>query len=257
MHQLTTVFRSNIPMDCHILKGRLETEGIPCFIYDENLIYVYPFRAVAIGGVKLKVPEDKLVLAKKSLKEISNGQLYDENGTYPVSEIVENEINRQNEILTIKAKVRNNPALLHSPEKVVSKILSTEEIQEIIKSEKKFNTIAERKFVFTWKQFLYELFDFHRDFFSYLRPKPVEYYLEKELVENYIQKKEHAPSAVCPNCHSDNTDFGYAIDYKWDILYLVISVLVATPMFLFRKKYHCFNCGYNFRDSSQDQQLKT
>ena len=65
MTKLITVYSSNIPIDCHILKGRLESEGIPCFIYDEQMICVHPFVAVAIGGVKLKVPFDKYFQSQK------------------------------------------------------------------------------------------------------------------------------------------------------------------------------------------------
>lgn len=246
MHQLTTVFCSNIPMDCHILKGRLETEGIPCFIYDENLIWVYPFRAVAIGGAKLKVPGSNLTQARKIINRLKNGQLTDENGDYSLSEIFNHEIIRQNEILIQKSRIRNDSSLINSPEKLASRILSANEIKKIVEAEKEFKTIAKRKFVFSWKQFLYELFDFERDVFRYLRPKPTDYYIEKEIVDNYIRPKESEPAVNCPNCNSDNTYFGFAIDFKWDILYLIISVMALTPLFLIRKKNHCFNCGHNF-----------
>ncbi len=44
--ELITVFTSNITIDCYIVKNRLESEGLECFIYDENFIGVNPFRAV-------------------------------------------------------------------------------------------------------------------------------------------------------------------------------------------------------------------
>jgi len=67
MVKLETIFSSNIPVDCYILKGRLETDGFDCFVFDENIVWVHPFKAVAIGGVKLKVPSDQLILAQKSI----------------------------------------------------------------------------------------------------------------------------------------------------------------------------------------------
>lgn len=96
------------------------------------------------------------------------------------------------------------------------------------------------------KDFLYELFDFDRSVFSYLRIKPVEYYLDKEIVDKLESKVLYNPSSSCPNCKSDNVKYGYAIDYKWDILYLILS-FVSAPFTLIRKNIHCFDCGCDFK----------
>ena len=246
MSQLATVYSSNTPVDCHIVKGRLESEGIPCFIYDEHIIWVHPFRAVAIGGVKLKVPFTKYPQSQRILDQIEQGILLDKNGKQPISEVLEKEFQKHNKILTIKSNIRKDPSLLEKPETLESVGISISELEEIIHSERTFNKQRNTSLQFSWKQFLFELFDYERSVFKYLKTKPTEYYLEKELVENYQQQK---PSVgyPCPNCKSDNTSFGYAIDYTWDLLYLILSFLLAAPFFLIRKKYHCFNCGYNFR----------
>jgi hypothetical protein len=246
MIKLITIFSSNIPIDCHILKGRLETEGISCFIYDENLIWVDPFKAVAIGGVKLKVPSDKFLQSQKIIDLTSQGKLFDDNGEYKIAEILNNEINRQNEVLSIKSKIRNDSSLIDKNTFSDSKLIEQIDIQELIKNEREFLELSKNKFEFSWKQFFYELFDFDRSVFKYLRTKPVEYYIEKEIVENYINQKESKRITKCPNCDSDNVSFGYAIDFKWDILYLILSLLMA-PLFPIRKKYHCFDCGYDFK----------
>jgi hypothetical protein len=245
--RLITAYSSNVPMDCHILKGRLETEGIPCFIYDENMIWVNPFRAVTIGGAKLKVPLDRYSQSQKILDLASQGKLIDETGEYKISEILENEIKRQNEILSIKNKIRNNISLLDNPILTDYEFIDQKEIEEILKNEKEFKSISDKKFKFSMKQFLNELFDFERSIFKYLRTKPVSYYLEKELVDNYINQKESKYIAHCPKCNSDNTAYGYAIDFKWDFLYLILSFLIMVPLFPFRKKYHCFDCGNDFK----------
>ena len=75
MIKLETVFSSNIPIDCHILKGRLESEGINCFLFDENIVWVHPFKAVAIGGVKLKVTSDRYDFANKILTQVKKQHL--------------------------------------------------------------------------------------------------------------------------------------------------------------------------------------
>lgn len=63
-------------------------------------------------------------------------------------------------------------------------------------------------------------------------------------------------SNTAVNCHilkgrllSENVAYGPAIDFKWDFIYLILSLLFATPMFLLRKKYHCFECGCDFKKS--------
>jgi hypothetical protein len=45
------------PILAHIVRTRLESNGIPCFIADENIIGAVPFYNQAVGGIKLKVFE--------------------------------------------------------------------------------------------------------------------------------------------------------------------------------------------------------
>lgn len=251
MTELITIFSSNIPVECYILKGRLETEGIPCFIFDEHTISVHPFRAVAIGGVKLKVPIDKINQSQNILNLIAQDKLMDENGEYLISEIIDNEIKRQNEILTLKNKIRNEANLLQGKFDYVTEFVDPSEFEKIIKQEREFLNLSKKKFKFSWDQFLYELFDFERSVIKYLRSKPVDYYIEKEIVENYIKQPEKEDICHCPSCHSENIAFGYAIDYKWDITYLIVSFLLTVPIFLIRNKYHCFDCGLNFKKTKK------
>jgi len=173
MTKLVTIYSSNIPIDCHILKGRLETEGIHCFLFDENLISAHPFYAVAIGGVKLKIPSDEYAHCQKIIKLLSQDKLIDEAGEYQISDILNNEIDRQNEILSIKSKIRNGSALLD-------------------------------KSVFSNSKFI-------------------------DSVE---------------------------IDNKWDVLYLILSLLIWTPFFPIRKKYHCFDCGHDFKKNKKQLTIK-
>ena len=247
MIQLETLFSSNTPVDCHLLKGRLEREGINCFVFDENIVWVHPFNAVAVGGVKLKVPADQLELAKTILEQIEQGHLFDENGAYEIAKILHSEYEKQVEILRIKSEIREKPALFDRPMEIKSSMLSRNELDQIIDSEKDFQTWSNKKFQFTAKDFFYELFDFDRDVFKYLRIRPVEYYLDQEMVDYYRSKSSSDVAVICPNCKSDNTKNGYAIDYQWDVPYLILSLLLYAPFPLVRKKTHCFDCGYNFK----------
>lgn len=237
MIKLETIFSSNIPVDCHILKGRLETEGIDCFIFDENIIWVHPFKAVAVGGVKLKVPTDQIERANK---------IIDENGKTDLSTAMETEILRQNEILRIRILLRDNSSLSLKEMDFKSNLLNQTEINEIIESEQKIRKLAEKRFDFNWRQFWYELFDPDRNFFNYLRTRPADYYLENDLVTNYKLEPLEDSDILCPSCHSDNVRYGNAIDYKLDILYIIFSVLISIPFPLYRKKYYCFDCKFSF-----------
>jgi hypothetical protein len=252
MTELRTIYTSNSPVSCHILKGRLESDGLTCFIKDENIIWAHPFWAVAVGGTKLQVPMDQLELALKEIELIKQEKLPDENGEYDIAVIFKNETERQNEIIKIKNNIRKDSSLLNGPYNFNSSWLSQNEIEELVNSEKEFQKLSEKKFNFNWTQFWYELFDFNRSIFNYLRTKPVEFYIDKELVDNYF-KQEKVNKITCPNCKSDNLKYGYAIDDEWDVYYLVLCLFFYSPFPLIRKKYHCFDCGFNFRINDDEK----
>lgn len=70
---LVTIATFNEPTEAHILKGRLEAEGILCFLGDEHIIGAYPLYAMAVGGIKLKVTENDVDEAKTILRRIWQG----------------------------------------------------------------------------------------------------------------------------------------------------------------------------------------
>ena len=55
--------------EAFVLRGRLESEGIECFVQDELTAQVNPFYSNAIGGIKLQVRESDLQKAIEILKE--------------------------------------------------------------------------------------------------------------------------------------------------------------------------------------------
>ena len=58
--KFSTIASFDYPADVQILKGKLESEGIPVFLRDENTLNSDPLISNAIGGVKLQVySEDK------------------------------------------------------------------------------------------------------------------------------------------------------------------------------------------------------
>ncbi|EAQ99767.1 DUF2007 domain-containing protein [Maribacter sp. HTCC2170] len=50
-----TIASFDYPADVQILKGKLESEGVPVFLKDENTLNSDPLISYAIGGVKLQV----------------------------------------------------------------------------------------------------------------------------------------------------------------------------------------------------------
>lgn len=188
-YNLTTIFTSNSPLDCHILKGRLESEGLYCFIFDEFIVSVHPFRAVAVGGVKLKVPTDQLEYGNKIISNIKNDKLVDSDGEYDCKTVFENEFNRQNEILNLKNKIRNNPQLLSNRDTLKSYInnecIDDAELNKIISEETEFNNLTKQKVKIDFRDLLNDFFEYGFNIFEKLKIKPVNYFLEKELVDNY------------------------------------------------------------------------
>lgn len=51
--------------EAHLLRGRLEAEGIRSWVDDEHTASVYPMHGVALGGVKVKVHVDDEAFARE------------------------------------------------------------------------------------------------------------------------------------------------------------------------------------------------
>jgi len=64
------------PMLAHIVRTRLEANGLPCYIADENTIGANPLYNQAIGGVKLKIFERDLLKCREVLA--NEGDLHEQ-----------------------------------------------------------------------------------------------------------------------------------------------------------------------------------
>ncbi len=74
---LITVKTFDNTIDAHILMARLENEGVPCFLVDDNLVSINPMYAHVVGGIKLKIHEadqDKAIAVLRDIEqtEITN-----------------------------------------------------------------------------------------------------------------------------------------------------------------------------------------
>lgn len=67
-------------MDAHMLKSRLESEGVECFLFDKEMVALNTLYTWAIGGVKLKVLQKDVPKVIEILKDISETPLTNELG---------------------------------------------------------------------------------------------------------------------------------------------------------------------------------
>ncbi len=62
------VYDNYVP--AHIAMGRLQEEGIDCWLKDENTVTIDPILTNAVGGIKLMVEEDKAKKAWELLHQL-------------------------------------------------------------------------------------------------------------------------------------------------------------------------------------------
>lgn len=70
---LVTVATFPEAIEAHIYRSRLETEGIPSVIADENVVSNQPWHSIAYGGVKLRVRAQDQEKARDLINQIRYG----------------------------------------------------------------------------------------------------------------------------------------------------------------------------------------
>ncbi|PAV25798.1 putative signal transducing protein [Tamilnaduibacter salinus] len=87
-----TLRRYTLPMEAHLDRGRLESEGIQAIIADEHTIHMQWLYSNALGGVRLQVDEGDVERAERVLSEdrsdvvdesLAPGQAYRDTGEAP------------------------------------------------------------------------------------------------------------------------------------------------------------------------------
>lgn len=96
------------PIDAHILKTKLESEGISCYLFDENIVGINPLLNIAVGGIKLNVSPEDLDKALQVLAESDSAVLRDSTNTAIVcphchSDQIDNTYNRPKGIRSLLA----------------------------------------------------------------------------------------------------------------------------------------------------------
>lgn len=69
MNRFVTITTFTFAHEVLVLRGRLESEGIQCFVPDEQTIQMHPFYSNALGGLRLQVLEKDFEKAATILKE--------------------------------------------------------------------------------------------------------------------------------------------------------------------------------------------
>lgn len=75
---LITIKTFDNGIEAHLLKIRLENEGIDCFIFDENIVTLMPLYNIGVGGIKLKINEHDKDKALGIITEIAETKLKNE-----------------------------------------------------------------------------------------------------------------------------------------------------------------------------------
>jgi len=69
-----TVARSLSPSELHILRARLEGDGIPSFVVDDNITRMNSLWSVAVGGARLLVPHEVAAEARQIIDHVKSGR---------------------------------------------------------------------------------------------------------------------------------------------------------------------------------------
>ena len=77
---LTTIASYSFPYEAHIAKARLDSEGVPAFVADEQTINMQWLYSNAMGGVRLQVPDQFVAQARTILAQDYSDELEQEQG---------------------------------------------------------------------------------------------------------------------------------------------------------------------------------
>ena len=74
----TTVATFDNSIDAHIAKTKLDSEGIDSYIFDENIVSVYPLYNLTVGGIKLRTRSEDAKKAQAVLNIVREAPFTDD-----------------------------------------------------------------------------------------------------------------------------------------------------------------------------------
>lgn len=78
--KLVTVRTFDNSIEAHLLKSKLQSENIKCYLFDENIVGLNPLYNIAAGGIKLKINELDLEKASIIIHEADKATLLNDDG---------------------------------------------------------------------------------------------------------------------------------------------------------------------------------
>jgi hypothetical protein len=78
--ELVTVRTFDNSIQAHLLKSKLESEGITCYLFDENIVGLNPLYNITIGGIKLKINKFDMDKASLIIQEVDQSKLTNDQG---------------------------------------------------------------------------------------------------------------------------------------------------------------------------------
>jgi hypothetical protein len=70
---LVLIARFFTPVEAHMLQSRLQAEGVPAVVADAQIVGVNPLLTMAVGGVRVLVPESDFERAREIVNAIERG----------------------------------------------------------------------------------------------------------------------------------------------------------------------------------------
>jgi hypothetical protein len=81
-----TVARYLNPIQAHIVRSCLEAAGVPALIADDNLVRMLSIMSIAVGGVRILVPADRVAEARGVIAAFNRGDFALREGAEPADE---------------------------------------------------------------------------------------------------------------------------------------------------------------------------
>jgi len=75
MSELITIATTYNIVEAEFYKNQLEAAGFEVYLADENIVGAYNLLANAVGGIKIRVPEDAAVQAEAFLEELGKAEI--------------------------------------------------------------------------------------------------------------------------------------------------------------------------------------
>lgn len=77
--ELKTIATTYEVFEAEFLRNHLEAEGFEVYLADENIVGAFNLLAPAVGGIKIRVPEDEADEAQEFVEKLRGAEIiYDE-----------------------------------------------------------------------------------------------------------------------------------------------------------------------------------